>query len=288
MLWHMHDMLNRHSELFRELYGGFSRDMKWFHSYGLPIKNKGVIVLTLIFAHRGFAAAYPENTMMAFTEGAKAGADGLELDVQMTKDGELVVIHDEKVDRTTDGIGLVKDYYGKELRKLDAGSHHHATVMKEAIPFLEEVLEWLSGTDLICNIELKNSIVPYKGMEEKVISMVNKYRLNNKIILSSFNHYSIVHSHRLAPDIEIAPLLSEGLYMPWIYAESIRAKGFHPHYRAATDEIIKGALAHGVEVRPYTVNKEKELERLFRVNCSAVITDDPAKAKKIRELMKQA
>lgn len=244
--------------------------------------------MTLILAHRGYAAAYPENTMKSFTEAAKAGADGLELDVQMTKDGELVVIHDEKVDRTTNGTGFVKDYNLKDIRKFDAGYHHKGLLKKEPIPLLEEVLAWLSETGLICNIELKNSIIPYKGMEAKVISMVRDFNLSEKIIISSFNHYSIVHSYRLAPEIEIAPLLSEGLYMPWIYAQSIRAKGFHPHWRAAPDEIVKAAIESGIEVRPYTVNKDSELERLFKINCSAVITDDPAKAKKIKTKIKQA
>jgi len=244
--------------------------------------------MTLILAHRGFAAAYPENTMKSFMEAANAGADGLELDVQMTKDGELVVIHDEKIDRTTNGTGLVKDYNLKDLRKFDAGCHHKTLVKKEPIPLLEEVLAWLSETDLVCNIELKNSIIPYDGIEEKVISMVRDFNLSEKIIISSFNHYSIVYSYRLAPEIEIAPLLSEGLYMPWIYAQSIRAKGFHPHWRAAPDEIVKAALESGIQVRPYTVNKDSELERLFKINCSAVITDDPAKAKKIKTKIKQA
>jgi glycerophosphoryl diester phosphodiesterase len=244
--------------------------------------------MTLIFAHRGYAAAYPENTMKAFTEAAKSGAEGIELDVQMTKDGELVVIHDEKVDRTTDGAGFVKDYNIKELRMLDAGNLHNALSHKEPIPFLKEVLEWMTSNQLICNIELKNSIIPYEGMESKVIDMVREYNLSERIIISSFNHYSIVYSYRHAPEIEIAPLLSEGLYMPWIYAQSIRAKGFHPHWRAAPDEIIEASLESGIEVRPYTVNKESELERLFKINCSAVITDDPAKALRIRNKIKQA
>ena len=175
-----------------------------------------------------------------------------------------------------------------DLRKLDGGFHHKTIVKKEPIPLLEEVLEWLSETDLICNIELKNSIIPYEGMEAKVISMIRKYNLTDKIIISSFNHYSIVYSYRLAPEIEIAPLLAEGLYMPWIYADSIRARGFHPHYRAATNEIVKAAMNSGIDVRPYTVNKETELERLIKVNCSAVITDDPKKAKRIKEKIKQA
>ncbi|WP_079509679.1 glycerophosphodiester phosphodiesterase [Mesobacillus jeotgali] len=244
--------------------------------------------MTLILAHRGYAAEYPENTLLAFKEAEKAGADGLELDVQMTKDGELVVIHDEKVDRTTDGSGMVKDFNFKDLRQLDARFKFSSLTGKQQIPALEEVLEWLAGTRLKCNIELKNTIMPYEGMEEKVINMVRKYDLTERIIISSFNHYSIVHSYMIAPEIEIAPLLSEGLYMPWVYAQSIRATGFHPHWRAAPDEIIKASIESGIEVRPYTVNKDTELERLYRVNCSAVITDDPAKAFRIRGNIKQA
>lgn len=244
--------------------------------------------MTLILAHRGYAAKYPENTMLSFKEAEKAGADGLELDVQLTKDDELVVIHDEKVDRTTSGTGLVKDFSLKDLRKLDARYKFKTLPKKEPIPLLKEVLEWLAGTDLLCNIELKNSIFRYEGMEEKVINLVREYNLSDRIIISSFNHYSLVNCYMIAPEIEIAPLLSEGLYMPWIYAQSIRAKGFHPHWRAAPDEIVKASLESGVEVRPYTVNKEAELVRLFKVNCSAVITDDPALANRIKAKIKQA
>ena len=243
--------------------------------------------VTHIFAHRGYKAAFPENTMKAFSEAEKAGADGIELDVQMAKDGSLVVIHDEKVDRTTDGSGFVKDFTLSELRRLDAG-FHGADSAKEPIPALREVLDWVSGTELFCNIELKNGVFPYKGMEELVVSMVREFNLSERIILSSFNHYSIVYCSRIAPEIEIAPLLAEGLYMPWIYAESIGAKGFHPHYRAAKDEIILASNEHGIKIRPYTVNSELELERLFKVDCSAVITDDPVKARKIKRKAKQA
>jgi glycerophosphoryl diester phosphodiesterase len=245
--------------------------------------------LTLILAHRGYSSDYPENTMLAFVEAETAGADGLELDVQMTKDGELVVIHDEKVNRTTDGKGFVKDFTAEELRKLNAGHLDKSLAKKEKIPFLEEVFEWLVGNSMVCNVEFKNGLFPYKGMEEKVIALVRQYKLVDRIIISSFNHYSVVYSTSLAPEIETAPLLAEGLYMPWIYAKSIRSSGFHPHYRAAPDEIIKQAIEAGIAVRPYTVNKESEMERLIKVGCSAIITDDPLKGiKKKLEIMKRS
>jgi len=239
--------------------------------------------MTLIFAHRGYSALYPENTMKAFREAEKAGADGIELDVQMTKDGELVVIHDEKVDRTTNGKGYVKDLTFKEIRKLDAGAGKNVFHKKVPIPSLIEVLEWMKTNQIICNIELKNGVFPYEGMEEKVISLIRSYGMTDRIILSSFNHYSIVYCYRLAPEIETAPLFSEGLYMPWVYAQSIGAKSMHPKYTIAKTKLIQESQACGIAVRPYTVNKEKEMQRLFAACCSAFITDDPLLARKVKE-----
>jgi glycerophosphoryl diester phosphodiesterase len=238
--------------------------------------------MTLIFAHRGYSALYPENTMKAFVEAEKAGADGLELDVQMTKDGELVVIHDEKVDRTTDGMGFIKNLTYNELRKLNAGYKFKKWFQKNSIPSLKEVLQWLTTNKLICNIELKNGLIPYEGMEAKVIDLVRRYGLSDRIIISSFNHYSIVYSYRIAPEIEIAPLCYECIYMPWVYAQSLHAKSIHPKYFPALEEVIIETMANGVAVRPYTINKESHMRRLFSIGCSAIITDDPVKAIKIK------
>ena len=236
--------------------------------------------MTQIFAHRGYSAAYAENTMSSFVAAEKAGADGIELDTQLTKDGVVVVIHDEKVDRTTTGSGFVKDYSFKEIRKLNANKKG---IKKEPIPSLEEVLEWLKTNKLICNIEFKNGLIPYEGMEEKVVELVRKYDVADRIIISSFNHYSIVYNYQLAPEIETAPLFIEGIYMPWIYAQSIRAKAIHPKHSAVSDHIIRMTIENGIEVRPYTVNRGQDMRRLFNVQCSAIITDDPVKALRIRK-----
>jgi len=235
--------------------------------------------MTQIFAHRGYSASFAENTLGAFLEAEKAGADGVELDVQLTKDGELVVIHDEVVDRTTSGNGFVKDFLFNELRNLNANKKSNK---KEPIPSLVEVFEWLTTNKLLCNIELKNGVIPYKGMEEKIIQLIRKFDLMDRIIISSFNHYSIVHSYNLAPEIETAPLFLEGIYMPWIYSQAIRAKGIHPKYSVITDDVISKTLNNGIAVRPYTVNKEVDMQRLFKLNCTALITDDPVKAIRIR------
>jgi glycerophosphoryl diester phosphodiesterase len=239
--------------------------------------------VTLIFAHRGSAGTHPENTMDAFLEAERVGADGIELDVQLTKDGEVVVIHDETVDRTTNGKGYIKDSHLKDLRKLHANyTFKKKFFNKQKIPTLIEVFDWMKDNSLVCNIELKNSIMDYEGMEEKVVKMINEYGYSDRIIISSFNHYSIVACKRLDPTIEIAPLYSTGLYMPWVYARSLGAKGIHPNQKVATDEIISASIRNGIEVRPYTVNKAHQLKRLFNINCSAIVTDYPEKAIKMR------
>ncbi|MEH7252182.1 glycerophosphodiester phosphodiesterase [Neobacillus niacini] len=236
--------------------------------------------MTQIFAHRGYSAVFAENTMSAFVAAEEAGADGIELDVQVTKDGEVVVIHDEKVDRTTTGNGFVKDLTFKEIRMFNANKK---SGKKEPIPSLIEVLEWMKTNQLICNIELKNGILPYEGMEEKVIKLVREYNVSDRIVISSFNHYSIVLSYRMAPEIETAPLFNERIYMPWVYAQSIRAQGIHPKFSSITEEIIKESMKNGIAVRPYTVNKDADIAKLLKINCSALITDDPVKALKMKK-----
>lgn len=237
---------------------------------------------TAIFAHRGSAGTHPENTMISFEEAVATGADGIELDVQLSKDGVPVVIHDEKLNRTTDGKGYVKDLTWKELSSLNASVAHKKFGINR-IPALEEVLRFLKGTNLQLNIELKNGVFLYPGMEETVIAMIRSFKMEERIILSSFNHYSLVHCFRLAPEIETAPLYRDGLYMPWVYARAIGAKGMHPSIKAAPEPIIVQAMAEGIAVRPYTINDEAMMRSLFSIECSAFITDYPKKAVQIRK-----
>lgn len=110
--------------------------------------------------------------------------------------------------------------------------------------------------------------------------------MEERIILSSFNHYSLVNCHRLAPELETAPLYRDGLYMPWIYAKAIGGSAIHPNIRAAPDALIQSSVSMGVPVRPYTINEETEMKRLFKLGCSGIITDYPEAAVRIREELK--
>ncbi|CAH0345670.1 glycerophosphodiester phosphodiesterase [Bacillus sp. CECT 9360] len=239
--------------------------------------------MTLIFAHRGSSGTHPENTMISFQEAKRAGADGLEIDVQLSRDGEIVIIHDEKLDRTTNGTGYVKDNTLEQIKSYNASHQFDKQYGCTEIPTLVELFDWLQGNDLLCNIELKNGVFPYPGMEEKVIGLIRSYRLEDRIILSSFNHYSLVYCVRIAPELETAPLYRDGLYMPWVYAQSIGAKAIHPSIKAAPDYIINSAIRAGTKVRPFTVNNETRMEELIRIGCSAFFTDFPENAIKLRQ-----
>lgn len=145
-----------------------------------------------IWAHRGCSQIYPENTITAFSKAIEINElTGVELDIQMTKDGEIVVIHDERVDRTTDGIGYVKDFTYLQLRKLAIETGRG---QKERIPSIVDVLDLMQEkmeTGLLLNIELKNSEVPYQGMEERILNLVVERNLQERVVYSSFYTHSL-------------------------------------------------------------------------------------------------
>jgi glycerophosphoryl diester phosphodiesterase len=185
-----------------------------------------------IWAHRGCSQKYPENTLLAFERAAEIkGLEGIELDIQLTKDGYLVVCHDERVDRTTDGIGEVRQYTLAELKKLriDAGNGKY-----EQIPTMEEVLDLLgerlkSGMKL--NTELKNSVFPYKGMEEKIVDLIYRYGVQNSVIYSSFYALSLECIRNLDSCAETGILdvkVSDCLYK---LKGGCKANALHPYWR---------------------------------------------------------
>lgn len=190
------------------------------------------------------------------------------------------------MDRTTNGKGFVHQLTVAELKELNASykfKTFQSFIRSPKIPTLKEVFEWMRGNNLLCNIEMKNGKIMYPLLEEKVIQLIRDYRYEERIIISSFNHYSLVRRYQLAPELETAPLYSDGLYMPWIYAKAIYLKGLHPNFKARLNMIIQDTMANGIAVRPYTVNKESDMERLIAIQCSAIITDYPEKAFKIRK-----
>ncbi|MFC4557861.1 glycerophosphodiester phosphodiesterase [Virgibacillus kekensis] len=240
--------------------------------------------MTKIFAHRGSAGTHPENTMASYREAKRVGADGIELDVHLTSDGKLAVIHDETVDRTTNGTGHIKDFTLAELKELDAGSWFTSEFSGETIPELGEVLAWVKQEKLLVNIELKNVFyLDYPGIEENVLQEVNRYGLKEQTVISSFNHIGLNTVRRLDSEIDCAILYSEKLYQPWNYAKTLGSTSLHPHLYGMNDEMIQYAEQIGCPVRPFTINEEQQIEKFIRLGCSAIITDFPERAVILRE-----
>ncbi|BFH61525.1 glycerophosphodiester phosphodiesterase [Paenibacillus azoreducens] len=227
------------------------------------------------FAHRGSSKICPENTMAAFKKGLEQGATGIETDVQLSKDGRMVLIHDETLDRTTSGTGWVKDHTLEELKHLDAGSKFDPVFQGEQIPLLDELLELTKESGTIINIELKNGTVMYEGLEEKVIELVRAYHMSERVIISSFNHYSLSYCKKLAPEIRTGILYMEGLYEPWEYAKTLQADALHAYHRAVLPEFVAKAKSSGKAYHPFTVNDCEEMERLLQAGVDGIITDYP-------------
>lgn len=227
------------------------------------------------FAHRGAAGHRPENTIASFAYALELGATGIETDVQMTKDGHLVLIHDETLKRTAGTPDWVKDLTLEEVRSHEAGSWYHEDYRGEKIPTLEELLELVKGTDTIVNLELKNGFVQYPELERKVIDMVRAYGLAERTIISSFNHYSLVDCKKIAPEIRTGILYGEGLYEPWEYAKNIGAEALHAFHYAVRPEFVAAASEQGVVYNPFTVNEKHEMAGLIKAGVAGIITDYP-------------
>jgi len=230
-----------------------------------------------IFAHRGVSAHYPENTMAAFTAASKLPITGIELDVHLTADRELVVIHDETIDRTSNGSGYVKDYTLQELRAYDYGSWFSSKFEDESIPTLGDVLELFAGTNHRINIELKTDVFPYDGIEALVIREVAAYQMTERVIISSFNHESIQIISQRAPYIEKAALFAEILVDFTGYTAQIPADAIHVSLPTAFRKSVREALNEGATVRVYTVNDVENAKQLQQLGVQGIFTDDPEK-----------
>ncbi|WP_172369462.1 glycerophosphodiester phosphodiesterase [Sporosarcina jiandibaonis] len=230
-----------------------------------------------IYAHRGSSGTHPENTLAAFLDAAKLPIHGIELDVHMTKDGELVVIHDEKIDRTSNGKGFVQDMTLAELRNYDFGSWFSFKFKGEVIPTLYEVLEIYLETTHHLNIELKSDVINYPGMTEKVLDLIGNLNLDNRVVISSFNLDAIRTVKELAPHIETAALFMKPLNNPLDYVRAIPTDALHIKARAALRPSMREVYSEGIIVRVFTINTFKYLSALKEIGVDAIFTDYPEK-----------
>jgi len=226
----------------------------------------------IIYAHRGASSQAPENTMAAFVRALELGAGGIELDIHMTKDGHLVVIHDEAIDRTSNGIGKVKDLSLSELLEYDFGSWFSEDFAAERIVTLEQVIALLSDWEGVLNIEIKSG---GEDIESSVLELLDKYQAIEKVIISSFNHYTLVNIKKLNNRIKTGVLFMETLYAPWEYAKRLGACAIHPYYRAINPEIIGECLKNGIDVNVFTVDRVEDIKNFAKASVSGIITNVP-------------
>lgn len=213
--------------------------------------------------------------MPAFIKAIELGAGGIELDVHLSSDGHLVVIHDEKVDRTSNGTGYVRDMSFKELKELDFGSWFSAEYKDVRIPGLDEVLELIGKWDGILNIEIKNGPVFYPGIERAVSDAIEKHNLAGRTIVSSFNHYSLVEIRKINPGITTAPLYMAGLFEPWEYARRLGATAIHPLFYNIVPEVMNGCKLNSIKVNPFTVDHPGHIRAMAMAGVDGIITNVP-------------
>lgn len=240
---------------------------------------------TLVFAHRGSKSNCPENTLAAFHEAVRVHADGIELDVHLSLDNELIVIHDEKIDRTTNGKGLVKNMNAIDLKKFDAGSWFNSKFTDEKIPTLSEVLKLLTDLSFTgyLNIEIKTDKFDYPGIEKKLSDLMTETKWPFSYIYSSFNFDSLKKIHTFDSKAEVNYLTKNLLTLKSHYKGSSTdfISGIHPRrtYAFKHPLILKSSKR---PLRLWTVNQETEMRQAFQQHVAGIITDFPERALEIR------
>lgn len=243
---------------------------------------------TEVWAHRGASGwdrqYAPENTMPAFRKALEMGADGIELDVQLTKDGEIVICHDERIDRTSRGQGYIMDYTLAELKKIDFGKPHVEYGFVE-IPTLREFFEFFKPTNLKLNIELKTGVLYYEGLEEKTYKLAEEYGLNDRIIYSSFNHYSLEKLKNSCPEARIGLLMGANTVRLPRYPKIFQAEAVHPPEWMVNKDYVDKCHVQGLKVNTWTVDNPGRMRELIKMGVDAFITNCPDNGRKAVEGM---
>ena len=228
-----------------------------------------------IIAHRGANGFAPENTMAAFKLAMDHHADGFELDVQLTRDEQVVVIHDSTVDRTTNGTGRVKALTLADIQALNAGNG-------ESVPSLAAVLEAFGGKCLI-NIELKNHNSLFDALPLAVSNLLNEYGLAKSVLISSFNPFNLPRLRRHCPEVKFGLLTVPNKARHWIW-RLFRYDALHPHFSDVDQDLVSMVHDREREINVWTVDDPQEIRRLAGMKVDSVITNDPQKARAALEM----
>jgi glycerophosphoryl diester phosphodiesterase len=228
---------------------------------------------TLVMAHRGARGLAPENTLAAFRMAIDVGADAIELDVQPCATGELVVIHDHTLDRTTNGSGPVSEATFSALRALDAGAWFGAQYAGECIPTPGEALDLARGR-LKVNIEIKTSGPEDLGVEAGLVEAIRERHMEGDVLISSFNPAALLRMRTLAPALPRALIYGSLQGFP-LNLEALGLAALHPHYRLVHAAMVEMARSRGYAVNAWTVNEAGDMREMLALGLDAITTDHP-------------
>jgi glycerophosphoryl diester phosphodiesterase len=231
---------------------------------------------TRVIAHRGFSGHAPENTLVAIRQAIEVGADMVEIDVTVTSDGHVILLHDETLDRTTDGQGLPTEKTLDEIRRLDAGSWFGPDYAGEKIPTLSEALETVKDRILI-NIEIKSEALEH-GVVPKVAALIVEHGMLDRVVVSSFSPEALRLMKITDPAVITATLFNKELHTdrdPLEIIMEVGSHGFNISGKRLTAEMVERCHKHGIPVAVYTVNEPSEMRRLMELGVDAVFTNHP-------------
>jgi glycerophosphoryl diester phosphodiesterase len=237
----------------------------------------------IIFGHRGACAHAPENTLASFRLAVEEGADFIELDAKLSKDQQVMVIHDPTVDRTTNGKGKVNELTLTDLKTLDAGSHFDSKFAGEKLPTLDEVFKAV-GKQIYVNVELTNYSSKNDALIPLVAEVVKANQMEDRVIFSSFLPKNLAEMRKLIPQAPMAILCLSGLaglLSRSFLCLGVSPKIVHPYLADTSAALVKREHKRGRRVHVWTVNEETDMERLLKMGVDGIFTDDPGKANKI-------
>ncbi|CEH28461.1 glycerophosphodiester phosphodiesterase [Aneurinibacillus migulanus] len=232
----------------------------------------------LIYAHRGSSIRYPENTLPAFVHAIRDGANGIELDVQLTRDEQVVVFHDWTLQRITGRKGKISDYTLKQLQAMDFGIWKHTSFAGVRIPTLEQVFKRVTNKNIMINIELKNFFAMRNGLERKVVELIRLHNMEKQVIISTFNPFSLGLLRKNGCASDIAFLYFGRLKEPWKYAKEYACAYIHPPIQEVTGELLSTCNEQELKVVPYQVDTLAEIKKMMDLGTDGIITPRPALA----------
>jgi len=249
------------------------------------LHNFGSSESPVVIAHRGYSEQAPENSLAAFQKAVEAHADMIELDARLSSDDEFVVFHDKKLNRTSDGRGILRNFTAEELTALDNGSWFSRKYSHERIPLLRDVLP-LTKKGMMINIEIKPDVQSRKGfsVEEEIVRLVAKARATHRVMFSSFNHFMMKAIKRVDSSIVTGILynpIADFRHSPSQLAARSHADIFICSKYQLNGDVVHDAHDEGCLVYVYGVKSERDVERMVRQGVDGIIADDPGMVSKL-------